>query len=530
MNGIGIILWWISLLFYSLSFVVCTRSDPGYKNNNHKNVSELLDNLLRGYDNSIRPDFGGPPTIVEIDIMVRSMGPISEVDMTYSMDCYFRQTWVDKRLEYHSTKGDTLALSISMLEKIWKPDTYFYNGKQSYLHTITTPNKFVRLKMDGRVLYSSRLTVKASCPMNLEDFPMDTQRCPLKLGSFGYTISDVLYRWNANRTVDIALDMKMSQFDLISTPSGNGTEKMKLGDHSILEATFYMRRHTGFYLIQIYFPCILLVFVSWVGFWINREATADRVTLGEYSTLDINFYLQRHMGNFLIQVYGPCTLLVILSWVSFWLNREATADRVSLGVTTVLTMTFLGLEARTDLPKVSYPTALDFFVFLSFAFIFATIIQFAIVHFHTKYGSGEVYFNEDSSSEEDDDDSGSEDPNRIRSVGNLDIRRDPSVRSLQMSIIEVPPPPRLNNGGMGGSSSSGEGRTSSSMRNPPTPPPPPNWASFCRKQGRKHFLEMESVNSVSKVDQFARVFFPVSFLAINVFYWYSYLYKNSPHL
>ena len=28
--------------------------------------------------------------------------------------------------------------------------------KQSYLHTITTPNKFVRLYNDGRVLYSSR--------------------------------------------------------------------------------------------------------------------------------------------------------------------------------------------------------------------------------------------------------------------------------------------------------------------------------------------------------------------------------------
>ena len=45
------------------------------------------------------------------------------------------------------------------------------------------------------------------------------------------------------------------------------------------------------------------------------------------------------------------------------------------GITTVLPMTFTGLEARTDLPKVPYPTALDFFVFLSFAFIFATIIQ-----------------------------------------------------------------------------------------------------------------------------------------------------------
>lgn len=53
--------------------------------------------------------------------------------------------------------------------------------------------------------------------------------------------------------------------------------------------------------------------------------------LAEYSMLLVYFHLQRHMGNFLIQVYGPCVLLVVLSWVSFWLNREATADRVSLG-------------------------------------------------------------------------------------------------------------------------------------------------------------------------------------------------------
>nr|CAD7574616.1 unnamed protein product [Timema californicum] len=289
----------------------------------------------------------GPPAVVEVDIMVRSMGPISEVDMTYSMDCYFRQSWVDRRLAFQGNK-ETLALSISMLARIWKPDTYFYNGKQSYLHTITTPNKFVRLYQDGRVLYSSRLTIKAGCPMNLEDFPMDIQRCPLKFGSFGYTVGDVVYRWNKARQVAIAEDMKLSQFDLIATPSANQTDQLKSG---------------------------------------------------EYSMLLVSFHLQRHMGNFLIQVYGPCVLLVVLSWVSFWLNREATADRVSLGITTVLTMTFLGLEARTDLPKVSYPTALDFFVFLSFGFIFATIIQFAVVHYFTKYGSGECYFTYDVSSE-----------------------------------------------------------------------------------------------------------------------------------
>ena len=30
------------------------------------------------------------------------------------------------------------------------------------------------------------------------------------------------------------------------------------------------------------------------------------------------------------QVYGPCMLLVVISWVSFWLNREATSDRITL--------------------------------------------------------------------------------------------------------------------------------------------------------------------------------------------------------
>ena len=42
---------------------------------------------------------------------------------SYIMDCYFRQSWVDKRLSFEGYK-DPLALSIEMLRKIWKPDTY----------------------------------------------------------------------------------------------------------------------------------------------------------------------------------------------------------------------------------------------------------------------------------------------------------------------------------------------------------------------------------------------------------------------
>lgn len=45
-----------------------------------------------------------------------------------------------------------------MLERIWRPDTYFYNGKHSYVHTITVPNKLLRISQDGDILYSMRFS------------------------------------------------------------------------------------------------------------------------------------------------------------------------------------------------------------------------------------------------------------------------------------------------------------------------------------------------------------------------------------
>jgi hypothetical protein len=45
----------------------------------------------------------------------------------------------------------------------------------------------------------------------------------------GYTTNDVVYRWNVARKVDIAVDMKLSQFDLIATPSANQTDALQSG-------------------------------------------------------------------------------------------------------------------------------------------------------------------------------------------------------------------------------------------------------------------------------------------------------------
>ena len=78
-------------------------------------------------------------------------------------------------------------------------------------------------------------------------------------------------------------------------------------------------------------------------------------------------------------------------WFSHAQSQLKPFDRMRFftGTTTVLTMTFIGLDNRNDLPKVNYSTALDVYVAMCFVFVLATIIQFASVHYYTKFGCGE---------------------------------------------------------------------------------------------------------------------------------------------
>ena len=74
---------------------------------------------------------------VEVNVAIRSMGPVDEMSQTIQLDCYFRQFWEDKRLKFNGTKLTELPMNWQFLTKIWRPDTVIINGKDSTLHKIT---------------------------------------------------------------------------------------------------------------------------------------------------------------------------------------------------------------------------------------------------------------------------------------------------------------------------------------------------------------------------------------------------------
>ncbi|GFN84033.1 hypothetical protein PoB_001053900 [Plakobranchus ocellatus] len=85
------------------------------------------------------------------------------------------------------------------------------------------------------------------------------------------------------------------------------------------------------------------------------KASFPSIGVGSFDTftcLAVDLKLHRSVGFYMIQIYIPSALIVVLSWVSFCLDVGAVPARISLGILTVLTMTNMKTIAVSSLPKV----------------------------------------------------------------------------------------------------------------------------------------------------------------------------------
>jgi hypothetical protein len=94
-----------------------------------------------------------------MNMQINTISAVSEVNMDYTVDCYFRQEWLDPRLMYNNSawRGlEDITLHYDLVNKVWTPDAFFRNAKDAKSHIITVPNRLFRIYPEGRVLYSQR--------------------------------------------------------------------------------------------------------------------------------------------------------------------------------------------------------------------------------------------------------------------------------------------------------------------------------------------------------------------------------------
>ncbi|XP_062302986.1 gamma-aminobutyric acid receptor subunit gamma-3-like isoform X3 [Osmerus eperlanus] len=242
-------------------------------------ATHILNNLLQEYDRTLRPDIGVKPTVIDVDIYVNSIGPVSSIDMEYQIDIIFSQSWIDTRLRYNSSTK-ILTLNSNMVGLIWVPDTIFRNAKNADSHWITTPNQLLRIWNDGKILYTLRLTINAECQLQLHNFPMDEHSCPLVFSSYGYPRDEMIYKWRKNSvSTSDQKSWRLYQFDFMGLRNSTSLLKTTAGDYVVMTVYFDLSRRMGYFTIQTYIPCILTVVLSWVSFWIKSDATPARTAL-----------------------------------------------------------------------------------------------------------------------------------------------------------------------------------------------------------------------------------------------------------
>ncbi|KAF1493642.1 Gamma-aminobutyric acid receptor subunit gamma-4, partial [Megadyptes antipodes antipodes] len=406
-------------------------------------ATQILNALLKNYDNKLRPDIGIKPTFIDVDIYVNSIGPVSVIQMEYTIDIFFAQTWYDRRLRFNSTLK-ALTLNTNMVSRIWIPDTFFRNSKRADSHWITTPNQLLRIWNDGKVLYTLRLTIEAECLLQLQNFPMDTHSCPLVFSSYGYPREEIVYRWRRySIEVSDQRTWRLYQFDF--TGLRNTSEVLRTG-------------------------------------------------AGEYMVMTVSFDLSRRMGYFAIQTYIPCILTVVLSWVSFWIKRDSTPARTSLGITTVLTMTTLSTISRKHLPRVSYITAMDLFVSVCFIFVFAALMEYATLNYLV--GNKKPL----------------EHNNRKARLPPAGAQVMPSFTTININNIMHWPPEIEDDEDEDPGSPCLEGKECERF--------------FCCIEDCQTGMWREGRVRIhiSRLDSYSRVFFPTAFLLFNIVYWIAYLY------
>lgn len=405
---------------------------------------DVISNFFSGYDKAIRPGFGEQkPTIVHCHLYVESFGNIEEANMEYKVFTYFRQRWTDSRLA--GKLNHTLTIKGADIEKIWVPDPYCYNARESNMMTpAEETHSSLKIKTNGEIIYSRGVTLLASCVMDLRNFPMDSQRCILKFGSYGYSTKDIVFKWIAGKTeVDVG-NKEMAQFEYKGSRLTSGIDEFDTGNFSTMTATFSFERRIGYFLIQIYFPDIFVV---------------------------------------------------VLSWTVFWMEKDDMGNRMALGITTILTIMFLLGSLNGNLPKVSYPKALDWYLLVSFSFVFLSLIECMVVFLFASKAK--------------------QDETEIKYKKNDIPLRNRCSSSLRSVIGSNSPSSNSPNGGVSNIGSDVDGL---------------EMVHRATKVGNmvvddSSVQEMTSTNSkrmemiADKIDRASRVIFPSVFILYNIFYW-----------
>jgi len=101
---------------------------------------------------------------------------------------------------------------------------------------------------------------------------------------------------------------------------------------------------------------------------------------GTFPCLRAYFHLERRLQAYILTTYLPSFLVVLLSWLSFWIDPASTPARISLSILTILTITTQSSGLLASKPAGSFTRAIDVWMATCLIFVFGAFIEYSIVN------------------------------------------------------------------------------------------------------------------------------------------------------
>ena len=183
----------------------------------------------------------------------------------------------EQLLEPNSTIN-SLLIDSSYATKFWIPDIYFQNALSVSIVNSGLNIQFLAIGLDQNITYTVRLSGTFMCKMDLTSYPQDYQYCSLEavscesitkfwsqidlnLSSVTQTADNLVIHWDQFETGQPSYP----KFRIRTSFLGKCVRTIISGDYSCKSATLKLVRRVGYYVLRVYAPTFLSVIIPFVG-------------------------------------------------------------------------------------------------------------------------------------------------------------------------------------------------------------------------------------------------------------------------
>ncbi len=229
--------------------------------------------------------------------------------------------WKDESLAH----GDSTP-HVAPLEEVWNPGVILLN-RQALLRTPLP--EIVEVDGEGNVTYRQQYVGPMSEPLDLRDFPLDTQSFIIHFVGTGSGSEEVTFVPRAVPNTDFV--------------GGTMADTFSLPDWQVIE----------------------------------HHSESHPLMIGPISVPGFAFVFtaKRYFSYYVWQVMLPLVLIVMMSWAPFWVNPAKAGLQLGLASSTVLTLIAYRFLLANLVPKLPYLTRLDYLTLSGTVLVFAAFMQ-----------------------------------------------------------------------------------------------------------------------------------------------------------